>query len=336
MTAMTNGPMPQQQIVVEQVTRPDQKNGLHHGMWARVLAELAGSFMICFAIYMMLSFGTAFYGTDMAFVALGTGVVYAAMTFIFSKISGGQFNPAITVAAMLTNKTRVLDGILYIVAQVIGAIAAGGLFAAVVPTSQSVQATQWYSMIINGYGEGSAMATQLSQLGISFNITLAIAVELIASIIVVATAMATLRSNGAPTRMHSIAMGVAYAAATTFSYVITGASINPARATGIAIFAHGKGLTKEPLTQLWVFWVCAILAAALVALAIIIAQVINNSQNIAAQEAQIDDQMQQDEQIMDPAAPVEGDVTLREQEADLAAPDGFAASMQDPQNSENK
>jgi len=88
----------------------------------RVGAELAGSFIVFFAIYSFTTFGTALFGINMAFIALATGIAYAAVTLVFSKVSGGQLNPAITLAAILTGKTKVLDGILYIIAQVLGGI----------------------------------------------------------------------------------------------------------------------------------------------------------------------------------------------------------------------
>ena len=72
----------------------------------RVGAELVGSFIICFAIYAICSLGSAVYGINMAFIALLTGIVYAAVTVIFGSISGAQFNPAVSVAAMLTGKTQ--------------------------------------------------------------------------------------------------------------------------------------------------------------------------------------------------------------------------------------
>ena len=86
----------------------------------RVGAELVGSFIICFAIYSICTLGSAIYGVNMAFIALLTGLVYAAATLIFGTISGAQFNPAVSVAAMLSGKTHVLDGVLYIIAQVLG------------------------------------------------------------------------------------------------------------------------------------------------------------------------------------------------------------------------
>lgn len=258
--------------VVDQA--PSAARRREHGIWARLGAEFAGSMLICFAIYLMCTFGSAFYNVNLAYLALGTGVVYAAMTAIFSRISGAQFNPAITVAAMLTSKTRVLDGALYIVAQLIGAICAGGLLSLLLPSSESVPVSQWYTLTVNGYDEGSALYSSLNQLGLTFNVSMAIIVELIASIIVVAAAMQSLKGDGAPTRQHTLTMGLAYAAATAMAYPITGAAVNPIRATGVAVFAAGKGLNVNPLQQLWVFWVSSILAAAIVALVIIVAQLL--------------------------------------------------------------
>lgn len=63
-----------------------------------VCAELAGSFLLCFAIYAFSTWGSAVYGINIVFFALATGLAYAAVTAIFSRVSGGQLNPAITVA----------------------------------------------------------------------------------------------------------------------------------------------------------------------------------------------------------------------------------------------
>ena len=87
----------------------------------RVCAELAGSFLLCFAIYAFSTWGSAVYGVNVVFMAVATGLAYAVVTAIFSRISGGQFNPAVTVAAVLASKTKLVDGILYVIAQVIGA-----------------------------------------------------------------------------------------------------------------------------------------------------------------------------------------------------------------------
>ena len=80
-------------------------------------------------------------------------------------------------------------------------------------------------------------------------------------------------------------MGFAYGVGAAITYPVTGAALNPARATGIAIFAQNQGLSQEPLQQLWVFWICPILAAAVVALAAIVVSIIG-AKKIASKSEQ--------------------------------------------------
>ena len=235
----------------------------------RVCAELAGSFLLCFAIYAFSTWGSAVYGINIVFFALATGLAYAAVTAIFSRVSGGQLNPAITVASVLVSKTKILDGILYVIAQVIGAIAAGFAVVKLLPTSEQVAAKVWLTPAVNGFENGSVSYSLLTQYGITFSITLAIVVEVVASLIVVATAMSSLGDHGE-------------SSATAISYPVTGAGLNPARSTGIALAAMNEGLTQNPLQQLWVFWISPVLAAAVVALVMIIAQMMTTPKVPAA------------------------------------------------------
>lgn len=245
----------------------------------RVGAELVGSFIICFAIYTICTFGSAIYGVNMAFIALLTGLVYAAVTMIFGTISGAQFNPAISIASMLAGKTHVLDGVLYIIAQVLGGIGAGAAIRFLLPTSEQVTLKIWLTPAINGFDKNSVSYATLGNYGVTFSITLAIAVELIAGIIVVATALAAESDREKSNADRSIAMGLAYGVAAAIAYPVTGAALNPARATGLAIFAQNQGLSEEPLQQLWVFWICPVLASAIVALIVIVASMIGTNKN---------------------------------------------------------
>ena len=240
----------------------------------RIGAELVGSFIICFAIYSICTLGSAIYGVNMAFIALLTGLVYAAATLIFGTISGAQFNPAVSVAAMLSGKTHVLDGVLYIIVQVLGGIGAGAAIRFLLPTSEQVTLKIWLTPVINGFDKNSVSYATLGNYGVSFSITLAIAVELVAGIIIFA------KTNTS----HAIAMGLAYGVGAAISYPVTGAALNPARATGIAIFAQNQGLSQEPLQQLWVFWICPILAAAIVSLVAIVASMIGTKKNVSEAE----------------------------------------------------
>ena len=175
-----------------------------------------------------------------------------------------------------------LDGILYVIAQVIGAIAAGFAVVKLLPTSEQVAAKVWLTPAVNGFENGSVSYSLLTQYGITFSITLAIVVEVVASLIVVATAMSSLGDHGESSDRHVIAMGLAYGLATAISYPVTGAGLNPARSTGIALAAMNEGLTQNPLQQLWVFWISPVLAAAVVALVMIIAQMMTTPKVPAA------------------------------------------------------
>lgn len=221
---------------------------------------------------MVCSLGSSIYGLNMAFIAAGVALAYGAVTWMLGSVSGGQFNPAVTVAAMLASKTRAVDGVAYIVAQLVGAIGAGALLRFLLPTSDSIAMKVWLTPAVNGFGEGSVAYSTVNSVGISFGITLAIVVEVVAGLIVVGTAMRSTDESGRPGASYAPAMGAAYGVGAAITYPVTGAALNPARATGIAVFAQGQGLTTEPLQQLWVFWVCPVLAAAVVALVMIVAQ----------------------------------------------------------------
>lgn len=238
----------------------------------RVGAELAGSFFVCFAVYALASFGSAIFGINMAYVAVATGAAYAAVTFALSRVSEAQLNPAVTLAAVLTSRTKVLDGALYAVFQLVGALAAGALVRFLLPTSEQIASSIWFTPMVNGYDKNSVTYATIGQYGISFGISQAIAVELIASLIIVAVAMATLGS-----KRQAPAMGLAYGIGAGFTFPVTNAALNPARATGIAVFARDAGLQDNPLGQLWVFWLGPVLAAALVALAMIVTEMMRDA-----------------------------------------------------------
>lgn len=272
-----------------ETTRPDQsQNALT--LVLRVGGELVGSFLICLGIYLFSTIGLTLYGPYLSFVALATGLIYAGVTMMLAKVCQAQFNPAITVASMLVSKTRVLDGILFILAQVLGALAAGALVMRVIlPTSDAVTVAQWMSYVNNGFDDGSFSYGQLSQAGVSFGIAAAIVVEVVAGMIIAGAAMRMTDEQGAPLQGYGLAMGVAYGACAAFAAPVTGAALNPARSTGIAVFSSFEELTQNPLDQLWVFWICPVLAAALVALPMIVVQMMRGSQTSRIEIVDADD-----------------------------------------------
>lgn len=246
----------------------------------RLLAEFAGTFLICFAIYAICTFGSIIFSLNLAYVAIGTGLAYAVVAFVFGGVCGGHFNPAITVAAMLTGKTRVLEGLLAIIMQTIGAILVGLLIRFLLPVSSNVPIKQWLTTAVNGFDKGSVSFATINQYGLSFSVGQALAVEILASVIVVAVAM---RAYG--TKRYAPALGLAYALGTAITFPVTATGLNPARTTGIALAAFNANLDQNPLQQLWLFWVCPVLAAAVVALALSLPQLAMPSMSKPAKSA---------------------------------------------------
>ncbi|OXN01325.1 MIP/aquaporin family protein [Bifidobacterium vansinderenii] len=251
----------------------DGATSLSKSPLARALAEFAGTFLICFAIYTVSTYGTVLYGINILLIAVLTGAAYAAATAVFSRFSGAHFNPAVTLAAVLTSRISWLDALLYLVAQVLGGIAAGAVAIAILPTTETVTAKAWLTYTINGFDTTSLSYlanSTLQQAGLSFGSTMAIVVEVVMSLLVVAAAIVTMREDGSALPNRTTAIGFAYGVAVAVAYPITGAGLNPVRSTGIALFAQGKGLTVEPLSQLWLFWICPLLAGAVVALVMLL------------------------------------------------------------------
>ena len=309
--------------------------------WIRAAAELVGTFLICAVIYLSYSFGQLVMGQpSVVLPVLGTTLTYLVVTAMLGGVSGGHFNPAVTVAAMFTSQIGIVDGLIYIVAQVIGAIGAGAIAVALVPVSKSVPQRTWLMFSVNGFSGGSPAAATLGQQHIAFGAPMAIVVELIGCMIVVAAAITTLRSDGRARRNHALYTGLAYGVGVLVTYPITCSGLNPARSTGIAIFAQSKHMAVSPISQLWLFWICPLLAASLVALVIIVTSIITDNMARramgAATDAQLVVQMDADAQAQaqaDAFAPGAQAQAGPDAQAEAFAPAGAQAQDQSAQAS---
>ena len=270
--------------------KPSGKVGFHARdiRWIRVGAEFAGTLLICLALYLTFTFSQILLDVPtVTLPVIGTAVIYIVVTAMLGSISGGHFNPAVTVAAMFTSQISVIDGILYIVSQLVGAVCAAAVLIGFVPSNETFPAKTWLMFTVNGFGSGSPTAATLAQHHISFGTGLAIIVELVGGLLVVGTAVATLRKDGRPHKNHALYTGLAYGAGTLITYPITNAGLNPARSTGIAIFAQSKDMAVSPLSQLWLFWICPLLAASLVALIVILSGIVTDGLRNRARIAKV-------------------------------------------------
>jgi aquaporin Z len=214
----------------------------------RTAAELFGTFWLTFggcgsavlaAAYPDLGIG--FLGVSFAF-----GLTVLTMAYAVGHISGGHFNPAVTVGLWSAGRCANHHVLPYIVAQVVGAI----LGAAVLYLIASGKAG-WVpgGFASNGYGELSP-----GKYGLAACLVIEFVTTFFFLFIIIGTT-----SKGAATGFAGIPIGFALVLIHLISIPVTNTSVNPARSTGPALFAG-----SEHISQLWLFWL-APLAGAVVA-----------------------------------------------------------------------
>ncbi|RMI01675.1 aquaporin, partial [Cellulomonas triticagri] len=225
---------------------------------ARLGAEVFGTFLV-----MLVGLGTALFaaltGTDSMGTALAFGFGTVAAFLAVSHVSGGHFNPAITLGSALAGRTPWAHVLPYWVAQVLGgAVAAAVLFV----TASSLTAIAGNERVLmttlaNGFGEHSPIATAAG--GMGFELVAALLMEGVLTALLVGVFLGATDRRG---RHHQagIAYGLALTAFVLVLTPVTGGALNPARATAAAIFAEGAW------SQVWVFWVAPLVGAALAGL----------------------------------------------------------------------
>jgi aquaporin Z len=201
-------------------------------------AEFIGTFMLMSSVLgaAFYSFGAPAGAAGILGVAFSIGLTVMALAFSIGHISGGHFNPAVTLGLIAGGRVKSGDAIGYIVAQCLGAIAACALFYIIGRTPPTFAA--------NGYDSLSMLRASL--LSVFLIETLLTAFLLF--VIMGAT------SKRAPAGFAPIAIGLTLTAIHIMAIPISNASVNPARSLGSAVFGGGTALS-----QLWLFWVAPIL-----------------------------------------------------------------------------
>ncbi|MCK6608095.1 MAG: aquaporin Z [Flavobacterium sp.] len=216
----------------------------------KLLAEFFGTFWLVFGGCGAAVFaaGVPDIGIGLVGVSLAFGLTVLTMAYAVGHISGGHFNPAVTLGLWASGRFSSKEIVPYIVSQVIGAtVAAGALYFilnggdAFSSEGAGAFATNFYeSEVYNGRGY-SMMAAFLTE----FILTMFF-------LIIILGATDKL-ANG---KFAGIAIGLALTLIHLISIPITNTSVNPARSTSQALFVQG-----EALSQLWLFWVAPIAGA---------------------------------------------------------------------------
>ena len=215
----------------------------------RVSAEFIGTFWLvfggCGSAVLSASFpqlGIGFLGVSLAF-----GLTVLTMAYALGHISGCHLNPAVSLGLWAGKRFPSKDLLPYIVAQVIGAIVAGGVLL-VIASGQAGFDLQASGLAANGYAEHSPGG---------YTLLAAIVTELVLTFMFLLIILGA-TDGRAPSGFAPIAIGLSLTLIHLIGIPVTNLSVNPARSTGPAVFVGGWALA-----QLWLFWVVPIIGAVL-------------------------------------------------------------------------
>jgi aquaporin Z len=214
----------------------------------KVAAEFFGTFWLVFGGCGSAVLAATFPITGIGFagVALAFGLSVVTMAYAVGHISGGHFNPAVTVGLYAGGRVPASDLLPYILAQVAGAIVAA--FVLYLIASGKTGFDLGAGFAANGYGEHSPGG---------YSLFAGLVAELVLTFMFLFVIMGATDSR-APAALAPLAIGLALTLIHLVGIPVTNTSVNPARSTGPAIFVGGWALA-----QLWLFWLAPIVGGAL-------------------------------------------------------------------------
>jgi aquaporin Z len=215
-----------------------------------VVAQFFGTFWLTFGGCGAAIYAAAFPGFGIGFlgVAFAFGLTVLTMAYAVGHISGGHFNPAVTVGLWVAGRCERRRVLPYIVAQVIGAIVAAAVLYAIASGKPGWEPGGFAA---NGYGDLSPG---------KYSLAACLLTEVIATFFFLFIIIGT-TSKGAAVGFAGIPIGLALTLIHLVTIPITKTSVNPARSTGPALFAGGAYID-----QLWLFWLAPLAGAALAGL----------------------------------------------------------------------
>ncbi len=178
-------------------------------------------------------------------ISFAFGLALIGMAYAIGPVSGCHINPAVSLGAVAAGRMQMNEAIRYIVAQVLGAVAA----AAVLLIIASGKAD--YSVATNGLGQNGWGDGYLGE----YNLISAFVFEVVATFLFMVVILGA-TGAGVPTQFAGLAIGLALVVIHLVGINVTGVSVNPARSVGPALFAGGTAIS-----QLWLFIVAPIIGA---------------------------------------------------------------------------
>ena len=214
-------------------------------MPAKLTAEFLGTFWLvlggCGSAVLAAAFPAV--GIGLLGVALAFGLTVLTGAYSLGPISGGHFNPAVSIGLWAGGRFPAGRLLPYIAAQVAGAIVAAGVLYCIATGKAGADIGGFAS---NGYGEHSPGG---------YNLTAALLTEVVMTFMFLIVILGATHTR-APVGFAGIAIGLALTLIHLVSIPVTNTSVNPARSTGPALFVGGWAIQ-----QLWLFWIAPIVGA---------------------------------------------------------------------------
>ncbi len=185
-------------------------------------------------------------GIGLLGVSLAFGLTVLTMAFTIGHISGCHLNPAISIGLWAGGRFEAKELGPYIAAQVLGGIVAGGVLYLIASGKAGFELSGGFAS--NGYGEHSPGG---------YSLTAAFITEVVMTMMFLFVIMGS-TDKRAPAGLAPIAIGLCLTLIHLISIPVTNTSVNPARSTGVALFAGGWALE-----ELWLFWVAPIIGGVL-------------------------------------------------------------------------
>lgn len=212
----------------------------------RYAAELVGTFWLVLGGCGSAVLAAAFPGVGIGLhgVSLAFGLTVLTMAYAIGHISGCHLNPAVSIGLWASGRFPARDVAPYIAAQVIGAIAAGGVLYLIASGRAGFDLAGGFAS--NGFGAHSPGG---------YSMLAAVVCEVVMTAMFLVVILGA-TDDRAPAGFAPIAIGLCLTLIHLISIPVTNTSVNPARSTGVALFAGGWAVE-----QLWVFWVAPIVGA---------------------------------------------------------------------------
>ncbi len=214
----------------------------------KYLAEFIGTFVLVLGGCGSAVLAAAFPGVGIGLlgVSLAFGLTVLIMAFAIGHISGCHLNPAVSFGLWAGGRFDTKELFPYIIAQVLGALAAGAVLFLIASGKAGFDASAGFAS--NGYGDHSPGG---------YSLLSAFVTEVVLTCIFLIVIMGS-TDKRAPQGFAPIAIGLALTLIHLISIPVTNTSVNPARSTGVAFFAGGLAVA-----QLWLFWVAPIIGGVL-------------------------------------------------------------------------